>query len=264
MMPRMRMKQSSSHGYTLTRVARQCHASARHQRYFLLIRFCVFIIAGISYGADWTTQDQDRLFFTRVRFRTFTIARRPEECAEYNTALQSNNLRTVVKTLPIGKRSLGEKGQGDSNRGVTFHFARLTFAMSRRRGAKRRGNRKRAKPACDGRLDRAVRRHAASYQSMKIRQRKPSGVSRRVNLAERVTPTTAKSNNATISAYHADTRRITGAMSVDCIKVNATTPDAAMSIQTTVLVLMPSNVAVQRPEGRRAAPPPRVCSATAY
>src|SRR5258706_13142751 len=118
--------------------------------------------------------------------------------------------------------------------------------MSRRRGAKRRGNRKRAKPACDGRLDRAVRRHAASYQSMKIRQRKPSGVSRRVNLAERVTPTTAKSNNGTISAYHADTRRITGAMSVDCIKVNATAPDAGMRIQTPWQVIMHLNMCGHR------------------
>src|SRR5262245_16586290 len=39
----------------------------------------------------------------------------------------------------------------------------LTSALSRRRGAKRRGNRKQAKRACGGRLQRGVRRRHASH-----------------------------------------------------------------------------------------------------
>ena len=95
-------------------------------------------------------------------------------------------------------------------------------------------------------MGRAVRRHATAYQRRNIRQNHPSGVSRRLNFAERVTPTTAKSNDATARAYQAHTTRTIADMSVDCINVKAATPEAVTNVHTTVLVFMPSNVRNQR------------------
>src|SRR6266545_567513 len=92
------------------------------------------------------------------------------------------------------------------------------------------------------RVGRAVRRHAHHQPRKKIRASKPSEVSRRLNFAESVTPTTTKSKNATINAYHAQIKRTRDGMSVDCIRNHATTPEAVMNVQTTVLVFMPSNV----------------------
>src|SRR5262245_23858735 len=52
--------------------------------------------------------------------------------------------------------------------------ALLTSALSRRRGAKRRGNRKRAKPACGGRLERGVGRQNGSEHAERAVSRAPS------------------------------------------------------------------------------------------
>src|SRR5262245_48537652 len=52
--------------------------------------------------------------------------------------------------------------------------ALLTSALSRRRGAKRRGDRKRAKPACGGRLERGVGRQNGSEHDERAASRAPS------------------------------------------------------------------------------------------
>ena len=80
-------------------------------------------------------------------------ARRPRFPAQRRTR--------VRQPQPKERSSKGSwRRQGSQALLCVWGSCRLTFAMSRRRGAKRRGNRKRAKPACDGRLDRAVRTHA--------------------------------------------------------------------------------------------------------